>query len=268
MEPIERLSRDIKKALLDIGVDEARYLVDSYYQIQDYRKAAANQGRALEKAEEPHGIIGWLDAQMRDMENQLKGALGEWAAKQPAGEWAQSIVGIGPVLSAGLLAHIDIKKAPTVGHIWRFAGIDPTVRWEKGQKRPWNASLKVICWKIGESFVKVSGNDRDIYGKVYLARKEREIEMNAALAFSGQAEHKLATTRIGKTTEAYKAYSNGQLPPAHIHARAKRYAAKLFLAHLHHVMFEIEYGAPPPKPYIIERGGHAHFIAPPNWPMK
>src|SRR5581483_161544 len=25
--------------------------------------------------------------------------------------------------------HIDIEKAPTAGHIWRFAGLDPTLRW-------------------------------------------------------------------------------------------------------------------------------------------
>jgi hypothetical protein len=44
-----------------------------------------------------------------------------------------------------LLARIDIVKAPTAGHIWRYAGLDPTVRWNKGEKRPWNAGLKVLC---------------------------------------------------------------------------------------------------------------------------
>lgn len=264
MEPIERLNRDLMRAMSDIGVDEARYLVDSYYQIQDYRKASNNQGRALERSDEPHGVVGWLGSQMNAVEGQLKRALGEWAAQQPAGAWAQSIVGIGPVLSAGLLAHIDITKAPTVGHIWRFAGLDPTVRWEKGQKRPWNAALKVLSWKIGQSFVKVSGNERDVYGKIYLARKARETEMNDALAFSDQAERKLATTRIGKDTEAYKAYSGGKLPPSHIHARAERYAVKLFLSHFHEAAYFAHYQTLPPKPYVITHLQHAHYIAPPN----
>lgn len=56
-----------------------------------------------------------------------------------------SIHGIGPVISAGLLAHIDIHRAVTVGHIWRFAGLDPSVKWLKKTKRPWNAGLKVLC---------------------------------------------------------------------------------------------------------------------------
>lgn len=264
MEPIERLNRDLMRAMSDIGVDEARYLVDSYYQIQDYRKASNNQGRALERSDEPHAVVGWLGSQMDAVEGQLKRALGEWASQQPAGVWAQSIVGIGPVISAGLLAHIDIVKAPTVGHIWRFAGLDPTVRWEKGEKRPWNAALKTLSWKIGESFVKVSGNERDVYGKIYLARKARETEMNDALAFSDQAERKLATTRIGKDTEAYKAYSAGKLPPAHIHARAKRYAVKLFLSHFHEAAYFAHYQTLPPKPYVITHLQHAHYIAPPN----
>ena len=31
--------------------------------------------------------------------------------------------------------------------------------------------LKELCWKIGESFVKVKGNPADIYGKIYEERK-------------------------------------------------------------------------------------------------
>jgi hypothetical protein len=37
-----------------------------------------------------------------------------------------------------------------------------------------------LCFLIGESFVKVSNNERDVYGKVYRARKEREVTRNAA----------------------------------------------------------------------------------------
>jgi hypothetical protein len=182
--------------------------------------------------------------------------------------WARSIVGIGPVISAGLLAHIDITKAPTVGHIWRYAGLDPTQSWEKGQKRPWNARLKTLCWKIGESFVKVSGNEKDIYGKVYKERKEIETARNEKLEFSEQAIAILGKKRFGADTQAKKFYEQQMLPPAHIHARAKRYAVKLFLSHLHHVWWEVQTGEKPPKPYVLTHMGHAHYIAPPNWPMS
>jgi len=264
---VERLQRDLRQAAATLGRDEARYLVDAYYTVQDYRKASDNQMRALTASGEPVGIIAWYAEQMRVMEGEIQKVLGRWALAQPAGAWAQSITGIGPVLSAGLLAHIDIMQAPTAGHIWRFAGLDPTSHWDKGQKRPWNAGLKVLCWKIGESFVKVSGNEKDVYGKVYASRKAQEIERNERGDFARQAEAALTAKRIGKDTDAYKAYSTGKLPPAHIHARAKRYAVKLFLAHYHQVVYEVAFGVPPPKPYILTQPGHAHFIAPPNWPM-
>jgi len=260
LDPITRLSRDLKTAAITLSPNEARYLVDAYYAIQEYRKAASNQVRALNESGEPHEVLAWLFEQNRIMEAQIKRALDAWTDGDPVGQWAKGICGIGPVISAGLLAHIDIEKAPTVGHIWRFAGLDPTSEWKKGTKRPWNAALKTLCWKIGESFVKVSGNEADIYGKLYIHRKEIEAEKNARGDFADQAAAKLDKYKIGKTTEAYGHYSTGKLPPAHIHARAKRWAVKLFLAHYHEIAYRERFGTEPPKPYVMEHLGHVHYI--------
>lgn len=265
LNPIEKLTKDLRNAAVTLGDDEARFLVDAYYQMQANRIVADNQIRSVEKSEtpEPHAVLNWLSDQNTTLENQIKGALERYAKSHIAGPWLFSVCGIGPVLAAGLVAHIEIEKAPTVGHIWRFAGLDPTSKWEKGEKRPWNASLKTLCWKIGESFVKVSGNDKDYYGKIYKARKESEIAKNEAGDFAEQAAAVLAAKKIGKSTDAYAAYSIGKLPPAHIHARAKRYAVKLFLAHLHEVWYKAHFGTMPPKPYAIAILGHAHQIPPP-----
>ncbi|WP_163557536.1 transposase [Halomonas sp. NO4] len=263
LEQLERLKRDLRKASVTLSDEEARFLVDAYYTMQEDRKRADNQVRALGENGEPHLVLQWLADQNRMMENQIKAALDVYSASRPIGEWARGICGIGPVIAAGLMAHIDITRAPTVGHIWRYAGLDPTVRWEKGKVRPWNARLKTLCWKIGESFVKVSGRDDDIYGKVYLERKALEIQRNDDGEFADQAAKKLEDYSIGKTTEAYQWYSNGKLPPAHIHARAKRYAVKLFLSHWHEVAYREHYGEAPPAPYPIAHLGHAHKIAVP-----
>ena len=270
IDPLDLLTRDLKRAATTLTDTEARYLVDQYYVMQEDRKRAHNQVRAMRDdptVPEPHDIIIWLAENSQRMENNIKAALDVYSASKPLGQWARSIVGIGPVISAGLLAHIDIKKAPTAGHIWRFAGLDPTLVWEKKTKRPFNAQLKTLCWKIGESFVKTCNNVASQYGPVYLARKAQETAANDAGAFAVQAAEKLTRFKIGKDTEAYKWYSEGKLPPAHIHARAKRYAVKLFLAHYQGVGYELEYGEPPPKPYILTQDGHAHFIAPPDWPQ-
>lgn len=265
LDPVLAMTLDLKEATKTLEPREVRYLVDSYYQFQEMRKRSDNQVRMMEK--EPHRVLEWVSLNAEKVESGLRAALGAFAKSKEVGRWSLSIHGIGPVIAAGLLAHIDIAKAPTVGHIWRFAGLDPTVTWERGERRPWNASLKTLCWKIGESFVKVSNSDKDVYGKVYLARKEDEKRRNEAGEYADQATTKLERVRIGKDTEAYKYYSQGKLPPGHIHARAKRYATKLFLAHWHHVAWETTMGTQAPKPYIIEHGGHVDFVAPPNWPM-
>jgi hypothetical protein len=265
-EPVRRLRRDLVLAASSLSIDEARYLVDAYYQIQENRKASGNQVRALADSQEPHGVLQWLFDQNDTVEKQIKRALDSWTDALPAARWAKSIVGIGPVISAGLAAHIDISRCKTVGSIWRFAGLDPTVEWKKGEKRPWNASLKTLCWKVGESFVKVSGRDGDFYGKLYIQRKAFEQARNDSGALADQAKRKLERFKIGKGTDAYKAYDAGKLPPAHIHSRAKRWTVKLFLAHYHHVAWSLEMDTPPVKPYVISILGHADFIAPPNFP--
>jgi hypothetical protein len=259
---LERMTKDLREAAVTMSAQEARYLVDAYYLMQEGRKRADNQVRAM--VGEPHQVLAWLAKQSDVLENQVKAALGKYANAQPVGAWMQANKGIGPVISAGLLAHIDITKAATVSDIWRFAGLDPTSIWEKNEKRPWNASLKTLCWKIGESFVKVSGSEDAYYGRIYAERKLSEVTNNDALAYANQAEKILATKRIGKSTDAYKAYITGKLPPAHIHARAKRYAAKRFLSDLHLVWHFIVYQKLPPFPYIITRDVHAHFQGPPH----
>jgi hypothetical protein len=260
LTPVSRLSRDLAKAAISLSRHEARYLVDTYYQMQEDRKRASNQARALITNSEPANVVEWLARQSQTLEQQIKRALDTYSATDPVGEWSRGIIGIGPVIAAGLLAHIDITKAPTVGHIWRYAGLDPTVEWGKGQKRPWNAQLKTLCWKIGESFVKVSGNPDSFYGEVYKKRKEWELQRNEEGLYADQAAKMLAKFKIGTDTTARKFYEAGKLPPGHIHARAKRYAVKLFLSQWHEVAYRQHYGTEPPKPYAIDILKHAHHI--------
>lgn len=260
MTPVQRLSRDIANAAVTLSDAEARFLVDAYYQMQDNRIRQDAQIRSMEN--EPHSVLSWLAEQSSTLENQIKRALDKYSAAHPVGEWLRDVDGIGPVIAAGLLAHIDIRKAPTAGHIWRFAGVDPTSFWEKGEKRPWNAELKTLLWKAGESFVKRSNVETCVYGRLYKQRKEREVAKNEAGDFASQAAHALERKKYRHETEAYKAYATGKLPPAHIHARARRWAVKIFVSHLHTEMYRRMLHEEPPAPYPIAILGHAHKIEP------
>jgi hypothetical protein len=383
-DPIERLSRDVRVAALQMSEAEARWLVDAYYTIQGYRLDAQNNVRALKASEEPNQFVTWLFDQQTSLEGSIQKILDDFSLRTTAGQWVRSLPGFGPVITAGLLAHIDIHHAPTAGHIWAYAGLDPTRKWGKGQKRPWNARLKVLCWKIGESLVKVSngpcfpaklraadaegtdGYERadkggstatperaataestataeradshegtelgeraaisestasyervlfpDLpecepgcmnYGHTYRRRKQRENRRNLDGVFADQAQGSLDEKKFDRATDAFRWYSGcytrdaavrvlaagtsqarealakkhagepgsgvQMLPPARIHLRSERYAAKLFLAHLHHVLHESVLGTPPPLPFVIaspDHPEHVHHVGPPNWPMR
>jgi hypothetical protein len=266
LEPIKRLSRDLKKAAESLSDREARYLVDAYYQIQEWRKAAALQSLSMDKAGEPHSLMDWVIEQAKIIESGIRSALDSYSQGKLTAKWSRSIVGIGPVIAAGLLAHVDsdLDREPYIGNLWAFAGLDPTKKWEPGQKRPWNAKLKVLAWKIGQSFMKFQNHPNDVYGKLYRQRKELEIQRNEEGRFRDQAERALKEKRIGKDTEAYKHYSQGKLPPAHIDARARRWVVKQFLADYWTVAYYVKYGAFPPLPYAFSVLGHRDYRGLPN----
>lgn len=291
-ETIYRLGKDLKEAAQTLGRDEARFLVDAYYRMQEQRIRFNAQIREMTKEDEPHQLLDWFGAQSSLLEKQCAAGLDVYSVSTSAGRWARSICGVGPVITAGLIAHIDIEKVHYAGQIWSYAGLTNT-EWKKGQKRPWNAALKTLCYKIGESFVKVQNNERDTYGHLFAKRKSLEWEKNLKGENGEAAAAKAAV--VGKDTIAYKWYS-GQinpkwakafidsgkawpqsipkkamvgkgvpmLPPAHIHARARRWAVKLFLSHLFEVMYIAHHGVEPEQPFALTLDGHSRKIHVPN----
>lgn len=128
-EPLIRLSRDLREASTKMSRVQVRWTVHRYYSAQDERKRAANQVRASKEAEEPNDLLDWSLVAARRFEGGLKASLGEFAASYRVGQWLQSLFAVGPVISAAVLSFFDIRKAPTVGHMWRFAGLDPSLKW-------------------------------------------------------------------------------------------------------------------------------------------
>jgi len=300
-EAFVKLGRDLRKGAARLSRANARWIIDQYYSIQDERIRSASQGRANASAEEPKELIGWIFDTMRRFEAAIQAALGEYAKQYKVGQWLMAQYGIGPVLSAACLAHLEIENRPTVGHFWRFAGLDPTSTWEKKTRRPWNAQLKsILVFKMGESFVKFHNRDQCYYGKLWKLHKDKLWGQNRAGEFAEQAAVDVDNKKYKATTQAIKwvkgeystagveawlaagkgekppeQASNGDgvpmLPPAQIHARARRWTVKLFVSHLHEVMHWDWYGKAPPNPYIFDHptiGEHVHLLKPQHWPSE
>jgi hypothetical protein len=316
---MQKIGKDITKASTTLGRREARYLVDTYYMMQRPRIRSGNQAKAMGDVGEPNDVTKWLSGQFGSLEESVASALEAYTDSDPLGVWAKSIDGIGPIISAGLLAYIDVEIAATAGCVWRFCGLDPTQKWwnekeadaiiaevmgdAKGVKpehiiecariadrhpetlekvrefvlkkskwtksilqsalkmRPWSGALKTLCWKIGESFVRVKGTKPDsYYSKIYEERHVLEDELNAKGEYREQA---LDIAKKKPNHAQHETYASGILPLGHIHMRSKRYATKLFLAHYWETGRKLK-GLPVPAPYPIAFLGHAHKIEPPN----
>ena len=260
---VVRLDKDLKGLIKTLDKNEVRCIVDYYYMIQENRKRSSNQVDALSKTGDPHSLVIYLKDQTKTLEDQIAKAMEEWTNHFPVSKIIkEKVYGIGPVISAGLVAHIDIHKAKTAGSIWRYAGLDPTSIWKKGEKRPFNASLKTLCWKIGQSFMKFSNKEECFYGKLYKSQKQFYIDKNESGGFSDFAKSTLSSKNF-IVKDVIAKYSSGKLPDGHIDAMARRWTVKLFLSNFHELWCKVE-GIDCPSPYVMAHMGHVHHLIQPN----
>jgi len=464
---IERLTKQIKTNAAHMSKQEARLVFDLYNDTQRLRIKMGNRLSKVMNIGAERLVLDWFIKQIHVLERQLALGLDHYSKNHEVGRWIRSQVGVGPVIAAGLLAYIDIDKAPYANSIWRYAGLDPSVIW-KGQDywskalgevfeggeisskkdtdwigplllaieevdssgsdlpsvlesifgharsnthaielsiidlpppeddemaithtmvtdsileggdwmgeahqiaqsdhggpvlrliydavgniptdpdptsiigndipvieeglgyklpraigefiinsgpagvtkqelsrrmsmRPWNPTLKVLAYKLGMSFAKVQNKEGAQYGRLLKERKVIEWDRNvsgemieeanrvvasgvkhtspAYVWGSGQVTKEEAEVARWKFSEGEYAYvpnlvgvGEGQpmIPPGRINMRAQRWAVKMFLSHLHHVMYEVANGEPPARPYAIDVLGHRDYIAPYGWPM-
>jgi len=260
-EKVKKFSKETRAKIKTMSNKEARYLVKSYYDAQEDRKRRNNQMRALQEDNLDSAVLGWFAEQADHLEKMVGNALDVYSSQNVIGAWVRTIKGIGPVIAAGLIAHLDITRAPTAGHFLSFAGLVASIKWEKGKLRPWNAELKRLCWIIGESFVKVSGGENPSpYGMFYTKWKKIYTDHNEAGKLRETAEQSLRNKNYSKDTLAYAAYIEGKLPKAHIHALAKRKPVQLFICHLFDFWYKEVYKIDPPEIYTISILKHAHKI--------
>lgn len=409
------ISKAVKESMVHVTRNEARFLVDTYYQVQNKRITAANQIRAITQQSDDQGesiplALKWVFEDMANQEAQIKVMLDHYTSSNPVGKWMKDVIGIGPVLAAGVMSYFDINKVQHYGQFWSFAGLndynnpwlgvdkagkmvkeiygeleeadigvteaikefceDADVDFKKvsekitkdlkplkkeknygfdqisqrltakGQdiytflmeqygdpdwvndyiirtfidpkavtdrvidltcvrtnrrravvvnglnnaiknrketkpnctatdlkaylsKPPYSLDAKQLVYLIGESFVKVSGKENSLYGRLYKERKAYETQQNENKAYAEQAAKSLEEKNYSKDTESYKAYAEGKLPPLQIHRRSKRFAVKIFLSHVYEAMYIEKYGKKMEEEiYPIAHLGHTDYIGP------
>ena len=340
-EDIGVISKDMKNLLKThvMGRDEMRFLVDTFYQLQEKRIACQGQIRSIEQnadesPDQTHQILSWYFDNMMTMEKSVLKLLDTATDLNPNGVWMKQTMGIGPALSAGFLSMLDITKASSAGHFMSYAGLNdnkcPRIGHDKAAKIinsavdagglteetlcnvfqqygrswdrmamkcytkdkktkepklykdgyhlskeeaikalciiPYNSQLKVICWKAGQQFLKLTTNPKSKYGKIMVERKDYEVRRNESGENAELAKRILLEKNFNKSTDAYAALSQGLLPKAQIQARSERYAVKMFVSHLWECMYIGEHHITDwhdlPEPYAMKYLGHVDYVSP------
>lgn len=137
------MPKDVKQSFVSIPTkEEARFLQDIYYQMQDRRIAlqgqirsimqgADSESQAVENTNDNLKFLEWLFGQMMNMENNIKMALEAFSDSYYLSRWAKQVCGIGPVLSTCLAANLEIKdETMHAGNWWSYCGLNDN-------NRPW-----------------------------------------------------------------------------------------------------------------------------------
>lgn len=258
-----KIDKEVLLEAANLSAAEARFLVANYYDAQKQRKRADMQLRHL--GDKEHASILTYTANVHaETEAQVKRALKKYAEGSLIGRWCMSHVGIAEVIAAGLIAYLRMewttkegekRYAATAGSFHRFADLDPTSEWKKGEKRPYCKAMKDLTFHMGECFKRTCNNPDSYYGILYAERKKQLVKKNQRGGFADAAK-----THITKSADVKETLRKGQLPASRIDRQACNWAVKIFLSHLHAVMYWEKYHKPPPRPYAIQHLGHAHEI--------
>jgi len=123
----------------NMTLQEAGKLVDLHHNLQDNRIKVGGAQRSVQQGYDE--TLGWainlftrMYAIDKVREDQIAQALGIFAQQHEMGRWAMGICGIADIMSAGLLAHINMDLAKTPGHIYAYGGIAPGIRWIGSEK--------------------------------------------------------------------------------------------------------------------------------------
>jgi len=214
-------------------------------------------------------------------ERDLLRLLTERIARHPAWPWLERVRGIGPSLSARLLARLEIERAPTPSSFWSYCGL-ATVAAQLYRCPQCGYELSLAVGRHLRSGHRVPGSGQPCAGTLLAngegARRVAQPRPSRGENAPYDREAKKLCYLIGmsfiRQGDSYKRYydeQRGRLElakpdwiPRRRHLTALRMTEKLFLAHLWLVWRE-QLGLPITAPYADSRDDAAP--APRPWAM-
>ena len=211
------------------------------------RISSAEKGKSMMHAQFERDTMNDLNLE-ENLKSVRKSMIEYGEGVGPIWEWTTSIKGLkAGSMAAQLLAQIDdIGKFDTVSKLWAFSGWavkDGKRQWpKKGQKSPYNRTLKSIGYLIGDQFIK---QQTPLYVDEYYKEKDRL--------------RRLYPEPVKTDGPWPTKYTD-----SHIHRMARRKMIKMFLQHLWVTWRGME-GLSMSLPWILREGsGHSNYIEPPS----
>jgi len=127
-------------------MNELKLLTREFYAVQDHRKALSNRIGAYERLGLPVTYVHQALKDIEETETKLKDYIVTMLRHNAFhNAWLKHIKGIGPLLSASLMADIGSpERFSTVGQLWAYAGehivSGKAPRRKRGEKANWNNS--------------------------------------------------------------------------------------------------------------------------------
>jgi len=214
-------------------------------------------------------------------ERDLLRVLTERIARHPTWPWLVRVRGLGPSLSARLLARLEIDRAPTPSSFWSYCGL-ATVAAQLYRCSECGYELSLPAGRNLRSAHRVPGSERPCDGALEAigegTRRVAQPRPSRGESAPYDREAKKLCYLIGtsfvRQGDAYRRYYNEQRArldvskrdwiPRRRHLTALRMTEKLFLAHLWLVWRE-QLGLPVTAPYADSRDDAAP--APRPWAM-
>ena len=168
---LDNFTKSVSKKFKTISdANQARFTIDSYYQMQDMRINCANKIRADLKGldnvspnpkenQEKFDILYYQYKMYENAEANLKKILDAYSDSNYLSRWARQVTGIGPVLAASLPAYLQLKiedDGSTKMHAaswWNYCGLnDNNIPWlgREASKAIVNAAIEECGGELNE----------------------------------------------------------------------------------------------------------------------
>lgn len=180
----------------------------------------------------------WCHNSLRETERELAKRLDAWSSHTNIRiRFLSRVQGIGPIFSSALIAWLEpISRFDNISKLWKYCGLAPDQKRQRGKKLGYNPHLKTLAWKIACSFEKQQAK-KSVYRRLYNEKK------------------KYLAQRPDLAEPVKKKVKGAKL---HIRLLALRFIEKRFLADLW-VQWRTLERLPVTQPYSIAVLGHTGF---------